>query len=60
MPKVTPLVQSAVERALEQYKAEVNDAPLKPNTRGTYKRHAEVFVRWMRGDFEPGSKAKRR
>ena len=49
-----------VERAFRQYAWEVNDAPLKANTKATYIRHAEAFVRCLRGEFEPGVKAKTR
>ena len=59
MRKVTMGVSEMVERALLEYEHEVNNAPLKPNTKGTYKRHARAFVRWLRGDFEPGVRAKR-
>lgn len=43
-----------VEDALESYRKEVAASDLAPNTKRTYLRHAETFVRWLDGDFEPG------
>ena len=59
MRKVTMGVSEMVERALLQYEHEVDNAPLRPDSKEVYKRNAAAFVRWLRGDFEPGSKAKR-
>ena len=52
--KLPASVIEQVERALNQYKAEVDSASLQPTTKHTYKRHATTFVRWLRGDFKPG------
>ena len=60
MRRVEPRVSEIVERAFRQYEDEVNEAPLKQNTKVTYISYADKFVRWMRGDFEPGVLAKRR
>ena len=43
-----------VNAALERYREEVEAAKLARATKNTYLRHAETFVRWLRGDFEPG------
>ena len=44
-----------VENLLEVYRKEVEQSGLAPDTQRTYLRHAETFVRWLAGDFEPGA-----
>ncbi len=44
-----------VQQALERYKEEIALTPLSPGSQYTYSRHAESFVRWLAGDFKPGS-----
>lgn len=46
-----------VEKALDGYREVVCSAGLAEKTETTYLRHAEAFVRSLRGDFEPGSRA---
>lgn len=46
---------SHVREALEDYRAEVEASNLAPASKGTYLRHAETFVRWIEGNFEPGA-----
>ena len=53
--RIDPNCQRQVSEALEDYRKEVNAANLAPDTKRTYIRHAETFVRWLHGDFEPGS-----
>ena len=48
---------SKVRDALEAYREEVERADLRPDTKRTYLRHAETFVRWLGGDFVPGGGA---
>ena len=36
------------------YLDDVSQAPLARSTKRTYSLHAENFVRWIEGDFEPG------
>ena len=43
-----------VEKLLEVYHLEVEESDLAPDTKRTYLRHAETFVRWLAGDFTPG------
>ena len=50
------------ERALEQYRellAQLEaEGTIKPNTNETYCRYADMFVRWIKGEFEPGARNK--
>ena len=46
---------SHVREAFEDYRAEVEASDLAPGSKATYLRHAETFVRWVEGDFEPGA-----
>lgn len=43
-----------VEKALEVYRREVEASNLASDTKRTYLRHAETFVRWLKGNFKPG------
>lgn len=56
MPKVSYEVIQAVESALEEYKQEVSGRALRPSTRATYLLHATNFVRWLKDEFDPGSR----
>ena len=44
-----------VEKALKKYEQVVEEAPLAPSSKRTYVLHAHHFVRWLKGDFEPGA-----
>jgi len=44
-----------LRRLLNDYRQEVEAAELSDETRKTYVRHAETFVRWLDGDFTPGA-----
>ena len=44
-----------VEEALKAYEQVVEEAPLTRTSKDTYVGHARQFVRWLGGDFEPGS-----
>lgn len=35
------------------------DGVIKENTRDTYSRYAEMFVRWLHDEFDPGARNKR-
>lgn len=45
-----------VKAALGEYEKEVESTSLARKTKDTYLRHAQTFVRWLEGDFEPGSR----
>lgn len=47
---------SEVMEALERYREEVNATTLREPSKQTYLLHAEHFVRWLEGDFKPGSR----
>ena len=47
-----------VNTALEIYERQVDSTNLQESAKRTYILHAEHFVRWLRGDFEPGSRLK--
>jgi len=42
---------------LDAYMAEVNASALSDSSKRDYNMFAEMFVRWVDGDFEPGSQA---
>lgn len=54
--RVGPLCLEQVDEALEEYRKEVEASRLAPETKRTYMRHAETFVRWLRSDFDPGER----
>ena len=47
---------SHVREAFEDYRAEVEASNLAQASKATYLRHAETFVRWVEGDFQPGAR----
>ena len=49
-----------IERALNRYVEKVDSTNLTDNSKWTYIEHATNFVRWLRGDFEPGSGVEQR
>ncbi len=44
-----------IEASFKTYEREVCNAPLAPSTKSTYLLHSQNFVRWLSGDFVPGS-----
>ncbi len=56
MKQLKPICRKQVAEALEVYREEVEAALLKRSTKDTYLLHAENFVRWLHGNFEPGSR----
>ena len=55
MLKISNDALREVEEALERYKVEVRESGVAPNTEKTYLPNAEQFVRWLKGEFQPGS-----
>ncbi len=47
---------SHVREAFEDYRAEIEASNLAAASKATYLRHAETFVRWVEGDFQPGAR----
>jgi hypothetical protein len=62
MPKNTTKISTEalreVEDALKVYVDEVIEADLTDSTKDTYTAHPMRFVRWLRGDFTPGSRGR--
>ncbi|MGC6174221.1 hypothetical protein [Lacrimispora sp. 38-1] len=60
--KVNDKLIKEIEDLYQQYESEVNqansDGILKDNTVKTYLLHSGNFVRWCRGEFEPGGRNK--
>ena len=54
--KVSTQALREIEAALEEYKNEVNGTNLAQSSKETYLDHADAFVRWLKGEFEPGSR----
>ena len=61
MPKVDKETLRKVEAAVERYKVEVDENPgLSSVSKRGYKYYAELFLRWLKDDFEPGIIARHR
>lgn len=46
---------SEIESALKEYGDAVLASDLNPTSQGIYLDHAADFVRWIRGEFQPGA-----
>jgi len=46
---------SEIESALKQYGDAVLASDLSPTSQGIYLDHAANFVRWIKGEFQPGA-----
>ncbi len=53
--QLSPETLNELGEALLRYEEEVNSSKLRKATKRTYCMHAQNFVRWLAGDFEPGS-----
>ena len=49
---------SVINDLLLIYKSEIELTTMKPLTKKMYTEHAQNFVRWISGDFVPGSRLK--
>lgn len=62
MEKTDAKTYAEIERLFLEYEKEVEDlyqkGVLQEQTMVTYLTHAHNFVRWIKGDFEPGAKNK--
>ena len=54
MPKMEPENVKKIEDAVEQYVLAVEASPLTDESKKTYIEHPRNFVRWLKGEFEPG------
>lgn len=55
-PRISSTALAEVERALRDYSTEVLRAGLGDFATNTYIDKADQFVRWLKRDFEPGSR----
>ena len=58
-PRISPAALAEVETALRDYAKEVLRAGLGEFTTNVYIDKADYFVRWLKHDFEPGSRMDR-
>lgn len=56
MARISAEALEEVKRAFREYEEQVESTNLSPNSKRTYTNRAECFVRWLDGDFEPGSR----
>ena len=54
--QLRPEVATEVDAALRVYEEVVEASNLARVSKDTYIEHANYFVRWLRGDFEPGAR----
>ena len=54
--KISASALTEIEQALEKYEEQVNAANIRITTKSTYLLHADNFVRWLRGEFQPESR----
>lgn len=58
------IILAKIQEVYDRYEKEVEDAEkqgyLKPNTTRTYLLHSGNFVKWCKGEFDPGCKNKSR
>lgn len=55
-PKISPAALREVEAALKTYVDEVIAADLSDSSKDVYSYHSTNFVRWLTGEFTPGSR----
>jgi hypothetical protein len=55
--KISPSSLSEIEVALKAYINTVLATDLSAASQGIYTDHASNFVRWMKGEFNPGARA---
>jgi len=56
VPNLSQEMLMIIRSAWQSYEVTVNGTPLMPKAKETYLRYAEMFVRWLEGDFVPGAK----
>ena len=54
-----PSFDAELRRRLDEYERVVDQTDMTERTKNTYLLHVRNFVRWTRGDFEPGSRLRR-
>jgi len=58
MARITPEALKEVQEALKGYRNVCDEKLGTPNSKWTYKHYAELFVRWLNGEFGPGDRRK--
>lgn len=58
MAMITPEALKEVQEALNEYRNDCETKLGTPKSRWTYEHYAELFVRWLNGEFVPGAKRK--
>jgi hypothetical protein len=53
--KISAAALAELESALGRYNNTLAMSELSPTSQAIYFDHANCFVRWLRGEFEPGS-----
>jgi predicted nucleic acid-binding protein len=51
-----PVTKEALAQQADAYARAIEAAGREPSTVDTYHRHAMFFIRWLRGDFQPGGR----
>ena len=53
--RISSKALTEVEGALKLYEQAVEEAQLAPSSKETYVNRAQLFVRWLNCEFEPGA-----
>lgn len=53
-------VLAIIQKAVEQYCQVVQESELSEESKKTYIEHPNNFVRWLKGEFEPGGSVRAR
>ena len=59
MPRISDRALREVREALKAFRVAVEEAGYRPASAWTHTRHAEVFVRWLEYEWEPGAQLRR-
>jgi hypothetical protein len=57
--RISASAMSEIETAFKAYRSAVENSGLSYTTQATYEDRAYNFLRWLKYDFEPGSKKKK-
>ncbi len=55
MGKMNARLLQSVERAFDEYVFDLESSSLSRSSKESYAFHGRAFVRWLRGDYEPGT-----
>jgi hypothetical protein len=54
--RISPSALAEVESAFKLYCRAVEESDLTLSSQSTYEDHVRAFIRWLKNDFEPGSR----